>query len=157
MNKSVNLLDSLDIVTSDKLLRDLIEKVAPDLVYDWDATAHDPRKRSAALFSKLQEFQKHHPTQHCNLTTQLSTIALINTAQNGTYLKSQIEMNPFLHKRIGKYPFEIHVNPHLASTLATWLLLQTLTIAKGTTEHERATKLWDEVVTMATKWKSKVH
>ena len=157
MNKSVNLLDSLDIVTSDKLLRDLLKEVAPDLVYDWDATAHDQRERSIALFSKLQEFQRHHPTQHCNLTTQLSTIALINAAQNGSYLKSQIEMNPFLHKRIGEYPFELHVNRHLASTLATWLLLQTLTIAKNTAEHERATKLWDEVVTMATKWKSKVH
>ncbi len=69
MNKSVNLLDSLDIVTSDKLLRDLLKEVAPDLVYDWDATAHDQRERSIALFSKLQEFQRHHPTQHCNLTT----------------------------------------------------------------------------------------
>ena len=33
MNKSVNLRDSLEIVTSDNLLRDLGEKVAPDLAY----------------------------------------------------------------------------------------------------------------------------
>ena len=135
MNKSVNLLDSLDIVTSDKLLRDLLKEVAPDLVYDWDATAHDQRERSIALFSKLQEFQRHHPNQHCNLTTHLSPIALINAAQNGSYLKSQIEMNPFLHKRIGEYPFVLHVNLNLASTRATWLLLKTLTIAKNTAEH----------------------
>lgn len=157
MNKSVNLLDSLDIVTSDKLLRDLIEKVAPDLDYDWDKTAQDHHERSATLFAKLQEFQKHHPAQHCNLTTQLSTIALINAAQNGSYLKTQVETNPFLHKRFKEYPFEFYVNSQLASNLAVWLLLQTLTISKDTTEHEKATKLWDEVVTMATKWKSKVH
>ena len=83
MNKSVNLRDSLEIVTSDNLLRDLVEKIAPALAYDWDATAQDPRKRSDALFVKMQGFQLKHPTQHCNLTTQLSTIALINAAQSG--------------------------------------------------------------------------
>ena len=157
MNKSVNLRDSLEIVTSDNLLRDLVEKVAPDLAYDWNATAQDPRKRSDALFAKMQDFQLKHPTQHCNLTTQLSTIALINAAQSGGYLKSQLALNPFLQKRLGEYPFELHVNRLMASNLAAWLLLQTLTIATNTAEHERAAKLWDEVVTMATKWKSKVH
>ena len=151
MNKSVNLLDSLRIVTSDNLLRDIIKEVAPALEYDWEATAQDHRERSAALFAVLQEFQKHHPTQHCNLTTLLSTIALINAAQNGTYLKTQIGKNPYLRKRFAEYEFEFHVDQNLASNLAAWLLLQTLTIAKGTTEHEKAKKLWDEVVTIATK------
>ena len=157
MNKSVNLLDSLRIVTSDNLLRDIIKEVAPALEYDWDATSHDHCERSAALFGRLQEFQTCHPTQHYTLTTLLSTIALINAAQNGTYLKTQIEKNPYLQKRFKGYEFEIHVDPNLASNLAAWILLQTFTIAKGTTEHEKANKLWDEVVTMATKWKSRVH
>ena len=157
MNKSVNLQDSLDIITSDNLLRDLIKEVAPDLKYDWRKTAHDHHERSSALFVKLQEFQKHHPTQHCNLTTLLSTIALINAAQNGVYLKTQIEKNPYLKKRFETYNFELHVDRHMASNLAAWLLLQTFTITKDTTEHEKANKLWDEVVTIATKWKSRVH
>lgn len=157
MNKSVNLLDSLKIVTSDNLLRDIIKEVAPALEYDWEATAQDHRERSAALFAVLQEFQKYHPTQHCNLTTQLSTVALVNAAQNGTYLKTQIEKNPYLKERFAGYEFEFHVDQNLASNLAAWLLLQTFTITKGTTEHEKAKKLWDEVVTIATKWKSKVH
>ena len=157
MNKSVNLLDSLKIVTSDNLLRDIIKKVAPALEYDWEATAQDHRERSAALFAKLQEFQKRHPNQHCDLTTLLSTIALINAAQNGTYLKTQIGKSPYLRKRFAEYEFEFRVDQNLASNLAAWLLLQTFTIAKDTTEHEKAKKLWDEVVTIATKWKSKVH
>ena len=157
MNKSVNLLDSLKIITSDNLLRDIIKAVAPALEYDWEATAQDHRERSAALFVKLQEFQKRHPTQHCDLTTLLSTIALINAAQNGTYLKTQIGKNPYLRKRFLEYEFEFRVDQNLASNLAAWLLLQTLTITKDTTEHEKAKKLWDEVVTIATKWKSKVH
>ena len=102
MSKSVNLLDSLNVITSDRLLRNLVDKIAHDLVFDWDKTAGNIHERSAALFAALRAFQKHHPTQHCNLTTQLSTIALSNAAGSGVYLKAQISANPIKSMMIEK-------------------------------------------------------
>lgn len=156
MSKATNLLDSLCIITSDNLLKDLIGELAPAFTYDWQETAYDVLARSYAIEEKLYDFQRQHPNQHCSLKTYLSTIALINADENGAYLKKQIHANPFLRKRKSEYDFGPLVEPDLTSNLAAWLLLQTHLLAPGTVEHDKAKKLWDEVVTIATKRGSKV-
>ena len=156
-NRTVNLLDSIEIIPSDNILCDLIKEIAPSLNYNWKSTAFNPRKRSEALFAQLIKFQKESPTQHCELTTTLSTIALISAAGTGSYIHQQISRKSFLKQQLENYDFGVPQNAHCASHLAAWLLLQTLKLPEGSVEQESAKTIWDEAVSTTTRLKSKVH
>ena len=149
--KSDNLFHSLGIIFSDNLLKDLISYLAPDFKYDWLNTYHNPQKRTPLLYGELKEFQNNHPSQHSELATYLSTIALINSTDSGEYISNQIRRVRFLNERLESYDFDVANNAHCTSHLAAWLLLQTFQLPKGTSEHERARQIWEDVITTSTK------
>ncbi len=149
--KSDNLFHSLGIIFSDNLLKDLISHLAPDFKYDWLKTYNNPPKRTPLLYSELKEFQNNHPSQHSELATYLSTIALVNSTDSGKYILNQIKRIKFLNELLESYDFDVTDNAYCTSHLAAWLILQTFELPKGSTQLERAQQIWEDVITTSTK------